>query len=476
MNYKKNESTSQDGISIKDLVESIKSKKTGYKKISLKNIKPRGHDLRQTRNPEQLKNSILQNGITEPLSVNEVDGYFRLINGKTRWCAMMLDGVADQYKKNFGSLDIYCETYKGLTEEEEDYLDAIKNAEQKSLSKEEKLKYVERYGDKINENDLRNILGLELKQVREYIVVAKVPEESRRRDATGDISIRDTMIVAEINVDPKLKPQIAKANLGSLDGGRTENELRILRNNINERVKNIPITKETPEFIVKHELDKSQASTLTTYAAIPKVPRGSQEKYDQFESVLKSVRPDEIIFANPEISEYYVDDDDKPIKTQIMRAYDWAKENSKMLIVTNKNKLECEEWNTKFPDMNIMNISIEKYLINNVTPSNKKTLLYLHLSGDRTTRDILSERTLKDLKKIRPKITILSIYVSGWYNDTGKEEELISRFGILEQKNAVIETLDQYLSEIEIQIDHVLKHKIVWEKFVGRAVSLVSWS
>lgn len=466
--------TMVEEISIEELIRSIDSKCEGTKQIDILTVTIREHDMRKERDIESKAKDILRDGIRNPIHINVVNGVNRTVDGKTRASCFGLEGYTTKYIKRWGSTVIEAKVYRNLTTEEEDYLDVTLNSSQRELTPDEKQAYVDKYAGRINRKELAKILNVRVTQVDQYIATSNEPEENRVIK-NGRVNTRDTSIVSRLNVvDQSLKSIIAKGKFSQSD--RSEYDYKEVVKRSNRRIAVKEITGEDEETIVRQEVEKQQNGVPNRYQSMPFVPKGSEGKYSAWERLLEKEAPEEIIILNIETNDWLVLEATKEAqKSMALIGLEHAKVNDCDIILADNVKSICNTWRKKHPTVTIHEKMVERYLIELLTPSSKKTVLLIHMSGGFTSRNILGEHELRDIFLDRPNCVIVAIYNRKWYTDVTKRQEQIIRWGHRYARKNPIETLEQYLNaDVEHNIIP-LEWNIEWEKLCSRDVALVSW-
>ena len=458
-------------LTIENVVKSINEKKGENIKLSVVLLKSREHDLRVTREIKKKFIDIMRDGIINPIHVNIIESKYRIIDGKTRVQAVM--SKYEGYTKKWGDL-VPIIPYNGLTVEEEDYLDAVLNSSQRELTPDEKLDYVMKYGDKWDIHELAKILSVDIKQTKEYLAVANEPIRVIRKNR---VQVRDTFYISKVNTDDEnVKKLLAQESFPLRD--REEFGFRDVSKKFNSRKKVAGLTGESDEYIMRMEIEREHNKRINDYQSTNRYTRGSEDKPDAFERVLRNLSPENIIFSNPEDNLRYLAHNNEVVDTQVKRAHTYAQETNVRLTLLNTSIMECEKLRELFPDIEILNTSVESYILKDLASTQKRVLLYLNLNGGVRERSILSPIELFDLFTDLPNLVLLAIYGRNWYTERTREIEICNMMGHKKYRSMVIESLEQYLDGIKSKTADLgikVDYSIEWTKNNGRDVSMVSW-
>lgn len=163
-------------MGIEDIAFSIKSKRNeslDSDNFSVSKIILSEYDIREgNRNVQEMSESLQLNGQKESITLNKRNnGQNVVVNGRTRFLALTIHLHWIECKVKF---------YDGLTELEEDYLNAILNSHQNPLTSDEKRNFVKKhlkeFTERFGENsikELSNALKLTDSQVKDYIATVQ---------------------------------------------------------------------------------------------------------------------------------------------------------------------------------------------------------------------------------------------------------------------------------------------------------------
>jgi len=146
--------------------------------IPVGKIKPSPYQPRLVFDLEELRGSIIQYGIRDPLKVRKVGDHYEIIDGERRW------RIAEQE----GMKTVACLVLE-YTDEEADALSWRFNTERKEYSLEEKAKHFKKHqGDGMSARGIANIHGINHVEVSRLLAIFKLPEKYRNYIWTGEFS------------------------------------------------------------------------------------------------------------------------------------------------------------------------------------------------------------------------------------------------------------------------------------------------
>jgi len=437
--------------------------------IDVELIKLSAYDIRVERDIESMAETLKRDGQLEFITVNFDEEFYVIVNGRTRYLAL---------KQPILSLKkLKCKVYKGLTILEQNYLNATINTNQKTLTTDEKLRFVIRHENDLDSDSLRKALGLKSKtQLKAFLNVANMDKEAREIVKTTKLGReRGTFEIETLNIisrakEPEVQRIFARHSKQLLDRDITD---RTRRTEIRQKVNTYNKLKDKKEELKLNETEIARivvSRSLTTLNSLLKIAKGSEGKYKAFWTILKDGKFEEIIIFNP-TTPYLIGSPNN--KSEALMTLELSRLQSMNLIFVDRDKAICDIWKRK-ENFKVINKSAEEYIYHDYESSHKKTLIYLNLAGDRTAREFLSPKLLLTLKNFRPNLTIAFIVVEEWSNPTNKASnclELLRFFGI--DRDDEITTIESFLDKIEELIDFKMSFSIVWEKRENRRVALV---
>ena len=337
-----NETVLSEKISLSDISLSIHSKRRvdlDNQNYPFDNIQLADYDIRQSRDVEKMKDDLFRDGQLQPITVNFdndtdfADGMATIINGRTRYYGMK--ALNEENEDMFAFVNI--EVYVGLTELEQNYLNAQINVSQNPLTATEKLAFVEKYQNQLDAVELGKALGLSLSQVQKYVATSKIDPEVREKFVQktegygrGEINVEtagDCVISYESESGGKMPD---KETLGYL--GEKFNEMDLTRDIKRKLVKKISkntaklqnderITKTYNKKEIVEIAEKEAIHNSYTGGSGDYLPKNSSKKYKIIDELLKK---DEyefgvILFAE---SLYRIDENGNEIPSETKRIID----------------------------------------------------------------------------------------------------------------------------------------------------------
>lgn len=464
---------------LEELNKSIDLKRKGIEVVSLDKIQVRQYDIRLERNPEQMMESLKQSGQRKPLTLSHStkENIYYVVDGRTRFVAMK---KLCELCLRMRWKDAKAEIYVDLTIPEEDYLNAVINANQKTLTSDEKFEYVKKYKGEIEPQDLAKALNLSEEHTRDLINVAKMVEDkpeieefikqTKKGRGRGSLDIQTASYVAKVK-DDDAQIEFAK----QVSKYATERNLsdRAKRRVVREQLKQINKLAEHKEELdlTGTEVVKCVVESEDTNAGLIS-PENSYEKFNHFADLLKKESFDEIIFDNIQSPKMLNTPDGRSMAKITL---DHARQHGIPITLIDSSKNTCNVWKAK-EDIDVIHKYLEQFLETDFQPSKNKTLMVWHLAGNGNFRKFLDARILKDVGIIRPKTTLVFILTEEWttpscgWSDT---LERIRTFGILKGKQLKNMTIETYFNAIKSELQNKVKFTIVWEKQKQRRVALV---
>ncbi len=432
-------------------------------KFEIENLVLSDYDIRMSRDIDEMIRTLKRDGQLDALTITINRGFAVIINGRTRFEAMI----------RLGWKTTYCEVYENLTQIEQDYLNAIINTNQHPLTSDERLRFVEHHKDQLDIGDLARALGIGEGRVMAYIAVSNLPEDVRELCRTnsegrerGEYEIDTLNIVAGVK-DDSAKVQLAEHAGDLIRDGKTDRarrtEIRRKRDAINALVPMAEKLGMAPHEIIGAVIERPAQRV----SSVLRIAEGSEGKFDAFNEILSRGKFEEVIIFNPTFP--MMVNGESVIKSEALIATEYAKTHDMHVTLVDRSDSEASAWKER--GGNVLKMSAEEYLFTRFTPSDEKTLIYFNLSGDREAREFLSKELIASIKQMRPKCVILFIITEEWIFPTNVDSnylELLRFFGI-----------DRTINPNRMTIEHFLKKlgyafRVCWEKTETRRVALVT--
>jgi ParB family chromosome partitioning protein len=148
--------------------------------IPIDQIRPSPFQPRLVFDLEELRGSIIQYGIRDPLKVRKVDDYYEIIDGERRW------RIAEQERMK----TVPCLVLE-YTDEEADALSWRFNTERKDYSVEEKSKHFHKHQlEGMSARSIARIHGYSHQTVASYLSIFRLPENFQNYVWAGEFSFQ----------------------------------------------------------------------------------------------------------------------------------------------------------------------------------------------------------------------------------------------------------------------------------------------
>lgn len=466
-------------LTLEELNKSIKAKRKGIEMVSLDKIHLQKYDIRTERNVEQMMESLKHSDQLKPLtlSYSTKEGIYWLIDGRTRFIAM---SKLHELTLRMRWKEARAEIYVDLTIPEQDYLNASINANQKTLTSDEKFEYVKKYKTEIEPEDLAKALNLSEEHIRDLISVARMVEDNpeveefikqtKKGRGRGSLDIQTASYVAKVKdggAQIEFAKQVSKyaseRNITDRAKRRVVREQLKKINDLTDHKEELDLTsKEVVRLVVEGE--DSNAGLIS--------PENSYEKFIHYKDLLKKESFEEIIFANIQSPKMLNTPDGRSMAKITL---DYARQRQIPITMIDGSKMTCDLWKAK-EDINVMHKYVEQFLETDFQPSKNKTLMVWHLSGNRNARELLDTRILRDIGIIRPKAILVFILTEEWTTPSCEWSNTLERirtFGILKGKTLKNMEMEDYFNAIESELQNKVKFTIIWEKRKQRRVALI---
>jgi len=269
-----------------------RAKELDSDKFPIDKLKLNPYDIRKTRNTENMIKVIKSaGGQLKPIIVNQRNnGDNIIVDGRTRYEAMrQLD-----YKT------IKVIFFRNLTELEEDLYNAISNNQTQPLRPDEKRAFVLKHSDKLNNEELCEILNIDKGWLKKYKntcekqVTEKVLEQFKQVKAgygRGTLYIEAISDVASRCKSSEALEEIGKWHKKQKQKGVNDRDLRYRRKRIAEKTEKAIQNKSIRErFTSEKELTRKIIELETTkekYGSGDKLPKNSEGKYIILDKILK---------------------------------------------------------------------------------------------------------------------------------------------------------------------------------------------
>lgn len=420
-------------VSLEELSKSIDSKRCpelDSDSFELRKLQKSPYDIRTERDVGAMIETLKRDGQLERLTVTFNDNTTWIVNGRTRVDAFSKLNV------NF----VKIKAYINLTQLEQNYLNAIINSNQKTLTTTEKLRFVRQHADALDEKSLKEALGLESENhARTYVKVAKMLDEdpiledylktSKAGRGRGDIEIETARIVA------KVKDKTARRKLAKYARDTAEDD-RIRRTSLIKRAKvanELVSIKDELNLTTSQIMDTLSERTTESLFSLFKISKGSEGKYAAYANWVEVNAPNTVICFDPTTPTLL---GSPTKKSEAMMTVEAAQLRDFKVVLVERDKPIANIWRRQcrgLKNVDIINKSAEEYLVENLYPSTEKTLLYFNFKGDKEARQFLTPEFIKSIKRLRPDSSIGHIIVEEWCNPTSKVSnylELSSWFGV----------------------------------------------
>ena len=460
--------------SIAKSIESKRTRKLDDEKFPLNKILLNEYDIRDgNRNVEVMAESLKLNGQKEPLTLNKrEDGSVVIVNGRTRFSAMttILDWI-------FGKVKFY----DGLTELEEDYLNAILNSQQNPLTTDEKRNFIKRHHGKFEKEfgkeaikEIGRALRLTDGQVKDYLetvqpyvseTVVDLFKQEKKGYGRGEIKIEALAQVVKKVKDEKALKEIGKWHKTSTS---TDRILRRQRREIAKRTSKYLnneslVEKYGTKMIAKKAIE--EVTTKTKYNSGESLPKNSENKYPIIDELLKDNYEFAFIgFAESlqrKVGDVYMDSETKRIIDSGIKQ-----------IAINGMELdkvsEAEDY-AKSKGCEVITY-IEDILgtIQKLEPSNRKGLIYLNGAFLWSWRP----KFIQTFKELYPNSTIAFVIIdefSGYspVSLTDRTKELVTIFAIRKYTyfGEVIHSFKEQMSNYDCEFKKYAE--VPQQKYIG---------
>jgi len=431
------------------------------------------YDIRTERDVSIMIETLKRDGQLEPLTISLDDESAIIVNGRTRYYGFAKMKQFGEWAPNLPLGKVKVKVYRNLTVIEQNYLNATINSNQKTLTTDEKLAFVEQHENELDEDSLRKALGLESKKhVKDYKSIAKVlRNQPELRDylkttkggrGRGDIEIETARVIASVSDE-----------VGRLALAKRAEKLKTERE-ITDRARRKELTKKAKKYedLNKHRdelglsqdeladvvIERSNDSLFSLFSA----SKGSEGKYGAFSDWVNDDWGEVIIFnpTTPYLNGSPTKESEAAIALRVARLRKFKVTLvEKDLPIANIWKRFCQD----HPTAHVINTTAEEFMVNHLTKSLEKTLFYFNFKGDRAAREFMRPTiTLHTLKLERPNSCVGHIIVEEWASPTNLASnylELLSWFG---KRSAGIKTIEEFVSRLASDLD--MSWEIKWSK------------
>jgi len=434
------------------------------------------YDIRTERNVPFMAKSLARDGQLHPLTVTFNGGKIITVNGRTRYYGFKTLKEKGKWVPNLVNSKVKIEAYENLDRLEQNYLNATINSHQKTLNPDEKLAFVEQHKDDLDENSLREALGLEkIKQVRSYKDVAEMLEEqpelrpylktTKDGRGRGEVEIETASIISSLD-DKVGRLALAKQAKHLKNRNITDRARRKELTNKAKKYKELRKSKDkiglNDKQIAAAVMERSNDSLFSLFSA----SKGSSGKYAAFYDWLAISKVDVAIIFNPTTP--YLDGS-PTFESEAAMAIRLSQIQGFEVILIEQDTPIAKIWENyckSYKNVKIYNKSAEEFMVENLTFSKEKTLFYFNFKGDRAAREFMRPAlTMGTLRKRRPNSTIGHILVEEWNIPTSKKSnylEILSWFGV--DFVSLIKTIEDFSSQLASVCG--ISYSIKWHKLL----------
>jgi len=249
--------------------------------IPVDKIRSSPHQPRLEFDLEELRGSIIQYGIRDPIKVRRVGDYWELIDGERRWRIAQQEGMKT----------VPCLVLE-YTDEEADALSWRFNVERKDYSLEERAKHFKKHQDEgMSAVGIGNIHGYSNVQVSKLLSIFRLPEKYQNYMWAGEFAFQKFELLYEKGLLStegfKYLKDITRFIDESILSRLTQEEFE---NVVNKYLKNIDSKQleEAKKAAVKAEVSQGRENRVTEAVGEPEVK--PPETSEEFEEAAKALR------------------------------------------------------------------------------------------------------------------------------------------------------------------------------------------
>jgi hypothetical protein len=324
----------------------------------------------------------------------------------------------------------------GLTEFEEDYLNATINSNQKELTSDEKREFVKKHKDVMSIPSLMVALNLTKGQVEDIKISTDVPDEIvelfRQEDKGYGRGIIDIQAISQ--VAKKVKDPEAMKYIGEWQQNteKTDRVKRKARREIATTVANWTENKIlTDKYTVKEIVEKAITKVENAQFTGDVLPKGSEKKFDVFASIIRQKKYDFAVVLMSEGLTRKTEDEDFDIDSESKIIVD-SDIKDITLVGLELDKIEevATYGKTMGKEVKTVCSDVLDY-IQNLIPDNRVGIIYLN--GD--TLWAQRPQIINLLNTLYPKSIISFVYIDYFFGksqikDEDKKKELATVYAL----------------------------------------------